>query len=111
MGNSSYRVVIFRKDKYPCYISDFKKALEAGEVKELQVDETTYAAFYNIQNSVAAVEELTGVEVHLGVMAQDMFVDIFEMDSAMSDRSWYYDDAREGFIAGLEYRQNEGSAG
>jgi hypothetical protein len=108
LTNTAVNVVIFDEDKYPNAQADFAKAVEAGDVNVLEVDEDSYTMFYNIQNSVYQTAELLGKKVHLGVCKEDMFISIDEMDGFASEMDSDYEpygSRQQAFVEGLAYRK------
>jgi len=109
--NKNVDAVIFDANKYPNASEDFTKAVQAGDVMVLDIDEDSYTMFYNIQNSVFQTAELFGQSIHLGTAKGDVFISIDEMDASSSESdSEPYQSREDGFNMGLAYRQSQQAA-
>lgn len=103
MKEEKVRVVTFDADKYPEPQDDFKRAVMAGDVHILDIDEDSYTMFYNIQNCVFGTARMLGKKVHMGTAKNDVFVTIDEMDGS---EDVDYGSKEEGFLLGVAFRKN-----
>ena len=67
-------------DNYSDDQAGYLEAVKDGAVHIVDIDEQSYTALYNVQNSIAATVKCTGVEVSIGVVKDGYYLTIGVID-------------------------------
>lgn len=72
---------VFSLGDYPKGQEGFLEALEDGAIQNINIDESSYSALYNVQNAVFATAKKLGYDVELGAYRGKDFFTMLEMDT------------------------------